>query len=82
MCQQCVDAVKTIWPELAWPEQYDLLIGATAFPFSGPNETAKQLRDIHKRSGGDFNTAMSIVDAEWNQAMIESDAKKAKEPTQ
>ena len=46
-----------------------LLWHCTAFPFASVLHVARQLRDIRKKSGGNFEKAIAIADKEIEEAM-------------
>lgn len=46
MCKACSDLVREILPQVPDDQQYGLLMGATCFPFGGPELIAPQLREI------------------------------------
>lgn len=69
MCQKCVEAVKKHWPKLPESQYSSLLLGCTAWPCAGPEETERQLKDMAIRSGQDLGMAMAIADTETREAM-------------
>ena len=76
MCQRCLDAVKRHWPDLSETEQGILLWNATAFPFSGPETTEKQLKEMAERSGRDLGKAIALAEADMEAAMAEAPKEK------
>ena len=45
MCENCVEAVNDIFPDLSETGQMDILWDWTAFPFGGPELIRQQLED-------------------------------------
>ena len=76
------------WNELAMrifgtdskEEASHLLWGATAFPFASPLHIARQLKDLKKRSGGNFDIAMAIADTEARKELDEINKRNALNP--
>ena len=62
MCEKCVMAVQWIYSELPWEDQYDLLMGATCFPFGGPMDIAKQLLEVREATDGSLGQALGYAD--------------------
>jgi len=62
MCQECVDAVKEYWPELPQDQWGDLLMGATAYPYGGPEKIRTQLAEMAERSGRHLGKALALAD--------------------
>ena len=54
MCEKCVAAVREIFPELTDEKQVEILWEDTAFPFAGPDEVIRQLREL--REGADVGS--------------------------
>jgi hypothetical protein len=71
MCQKCLDAVRQIWPNISDEERVTLLWGATAYPFSDPEYTARQLQEKFDQSGGNVGMALAIADMETDAAMAQ-----------
>jgi len=69
MCEKCVMAVEWIYPELSWEDQYDLLMGATCFPFGGPMDVARQLLEAREATDGSLNQALGYADQKMREAM-------------
>lgn len=61
MCRQCVDAVKTYWPDLREEQCAILLWGATCFPFGTGEQTAAQVKEMAEKSGCDLGKALAIA---------------------
>lgn len=65
--------VDRIWGQCTDKQAEVLLWHCTAFPFVSVFHVARQLKDIKKRSGGDFDKAWRIADEDMNKAMNELD---------
>ena len=73
MCQQCVDAVREIWPNLPEENMHDLLICATAYPFADAETIKEQLKQAYAASGGNLRAAIAWADRQWEEDSLESE---------
>ena len=64
-----LDEVREIWGKCTEQEASDLLWMCTAFPAADVEHVKKQLVDIKEKSGGDYDRALAIADAEIGEAM-------------
>ena len=74
MCQACVDAAREIYPDLPEGDLGHLLMGATAFPFAGPEYIREQLIETREATDGSLNQAMGYADAEMSRVSSEQTA--------
>ena len=81
MCKQCTDALDKYWPDLDEKERYALLIGATAFPVSDGEVTARQVEEMAERSGCDLGKALRLADEDLAKAMEEFHKSEAGQET-
>jgi hypothetical protein len=79
MCQKCVDAVKRYYPDLPESDYGTLLLGATAFPFGGPDIIEKQLAEVLAASDGTLDGALAYAEREMDKAMAEGREQAGKE---
>lgn len=61
--------VRRIWGNCTDGEADTLLWHCTAFPFVDVPRLERQLREVKKKSSGDFQKALKIADAEIEEAM-------------
>jgi hypothetical protein len=82
MCRACLDAAKTIFPNLKGEEYGHLLWGATAYPFAGPEIVTEQLQRLrgeidrpenadYVKERGELSMALGIAESEMDAAMRE-----------
>lgn len=62
MCYICDGAMKVYFPDVKNPAGF--LIGATAYPVADGAYVAKQVADLHRKSGGNADIAFCIADQE------------------
>ncbi len=69
MCQECVDALCVIFPEIPKEERLNFLICCTAFPAGDPELIRRQLLMLKvKMKTTDWRECFSIADAETEEA--------------
>ena len=73
MCQRCLDAVKTHWPNLPDEHIGTLLMGATCFPFGPAERVEQQVVDLSRVTGQNLDFALRIADWELDYAMQDVD---------
>jgi hypothetical protein len=64
MCEKCVEAVKRWYPELPENQWSGLLLGATCFPFGGPEQVEEQLKELREKTDGTLRGALKFADDE------------------
>lgn len=69
MCKQCQESVDRHYPHLSQEDKYQLLMGATAFPFGGPEIIEGQLVELKEKTDGSLDGALAFADAELAAAM-------------
>ena len=65
------DLVRRFWGDCTDNEAGALLWSCTAFPFASVRHTAKQLRDLRKKAGGDIQKAIDMSYASYEKEMKE-----------
>ena len=58
MCKQCYKLAKKYYPELRDSDLGELLWGATAFPFGGPDIVGRQLAESRRNTDGTLRAAL------------------------
>ena len=71
MCQKCVDAVEQYFPAVKHEDVGVLLFGATCFPFGGPEDVERQLREMHDAGVSTLDGAHAYAEREMDAAMTE-----------
>ena len=66
MCVKCVEAVREFFPAVAEKDYGELLYNATCYPFGGPEDVARQLREM-------YHLGITTVDAACAYACDETD---------
>ena len=69
MCKQCDELAKKYYPSLNDKERFDLLIGATCFPFGGPDKIEPQLIELLANTDGSLEQAFAYSDTMVTQEM-------------
>ena len=69
MCQKCSELVRTYYPKLSLEEYNELLIGATAFPFAGPNYIEGQLKELISNTDGSLGGALEYAERRMEEEM-------------
>jgi len=69
MCQKCFDAVERYFPAAKGEEVMSLLWGATCFPFGGPEDIERQLREMHEAGVTTLDGAHAYAEREMDAAM-------------
>lgn len=69
MCQKCADALNEHFGSLTDKQKMDVLWAGTAFPAGCGDTCARQIAELSKKSGGNYDMAMKIADDETTQAM-------------
>jgi hypothetical protein len=85
MCNECYNAVTYFYPYLSDEDKYNVLIGATCFPFGNPQQVANQLFDLVENTDGSVTGALAYADKllsdEWKKVrpleMVSSRAQDA-----
>ncbi len=73
MCQQCLDAVRTHWPNLPDEHINTLLMSATSFPFGESDKIEQQVSHLSRVTGQDLGFALRIADFDLRLAMQDFD---------
>ena len=72
MCQQCTDLVKKYYPELPDDHYGELLINATAFPHTDPNDSPyleNQLKELIENTDGTLGGAINYANKQTEEEM-------------
>lgn len=69
MCQQCIDHVRRIFPDLPEQDIGHLLLGATAFPLAQPDTIEKQLLELKEKTNGTLEGMLAFADQELWKAL-------------
>lgn len=69
MCKKCDEAAQRHYPALSAEERWELLWGATCFPFGGPDMVEKQLIALKQTTDGSLGAALALADEETDAAM-------------
>jgi len=62
MCHECQSLAERYYPDLSNEDRYEVLIGATAFPFASPRTLEVQLRQLRRRTDGSLDGALAYAD--------------------
>jgi len=67
MCEQCSKLINKYYPSFSKQDKYELLIGATCFPFCGPETLEKQLIELKEKTDGSLDQALCFADMEMDR---------------
>lgn len=70
MEETCREFIERIWGKCTKEQMEGLLWHCTAFPCIDIDELEKQLEEVKRKSGGDYNLAMAQAEKEIEEAMI------------
>lgn len=64
--------IKEAWPNVENDDEYhNILMSITPFPFAKAETVLDRLKEMHELSGGDFQKALSIVDADMERVLTQ-----------
>lgn len=68
MCHQCANAFRKHFPHLTSEQQINLLWCGTCYPAGDGDEIEKQVEELARKSGAEYEVAMEITHREFDEA--------------
>lgn len=62
MCERCLELARAYYPSLGDEGHVELLMGATCFPFGGPELIEPQLIELKNKTDGSLHGALCYAD--------------------
>ena len=69
MCEECKNLIDQYYPDLSNGDQYELLFGATCFPFGGPESIEPQLKELIENTDGSLQAALCYANNQLDESM-------------
>ncbi len=67
MCKQCSILMEKYYPDMPMDERHELLMGATAFPFGGPETVEKQLIQLKENNITTLGSAICFAEEQMDK---------------
>lgn len=68
MCHQCANACRKHFPHLTHEQHMSLLWCGTCFPAGDGEDVEKQVEELARKSGAEYEVAMEIAHREFDEA--------------
>lgn len=67
MCHICANAFRKYFPHLTTEQQIDLLWCGTCYPAGDADQVEKQVEELARKSGAEYEVARDIVHREFDE---------------
>lgn len=67
MCEKCDRLINEYYPNLSDSDKYELLMGATCFPFCRPETLKIQLEELKEKTDGTLIAALCYADEQMDE---------------